>query len=523
MAKRSGGPKRYAIYLRCSSDDQKHGDFTTIDTQREINTRHVAEKGGTLVKVYADEGRSGTNLKRPDWQALLRDAEAGHFDAVCVTYMSRLARGEAYHIAEYLLSEHNVQIELVREHFTPDLAGHVNKQMTILMDGMYPKMVSQWTRTKMEEMVKKGYWCGQMPTIGYRKEFVTDAGDFARSDKEPPKRLVVEPEEAKIVHRAYELFTETRNYADVVEYLRMATPRKWTIDSVTRLLRNEVYRGVQRFGEWVNETAHEAIIPDELWNAVRTADDARNRRRAPKEKPRDDFPYYLRGLVWCPHCGGRMTPVWHTGMTGIVRYYECLKAMKKLTVCPVRRVNAVILHDAILREIERAATHPTRMNTLIREAVEILPQPEDLSAEFKLIERKLIEINKRITRCHEAIEIGSGAVRPLVERMSALERERVEIEMKRRELEEQGANLKRARPNVDEACRLWRRIPELWGAATEEERTELLQALVLKVEMETKEKGACEIALISQAPISELELNSDMGAGVRLELTTFGL
>src|SRR5215467_8629771 len=126
---------RYAIYLRCSSDDQAQGDYTTIDTQRELNTQHVVTHGGTLVKEYADEGKTGTNLKRPGWRQLLADAQAGLFDVVCVTYMSRLARGKPYHIAEYLLNEAGVQVELVREKFTPDLAGHVNQEMTILMDG----------------------------------------------------------------------------------------------------------------------------------------------------------------------------------------------------------------------------------------------------------------------------------------------------------------------------------------------------------------------------------------------------
>jgi DNA invertase Pin-like site-specific DNA recombinase len=268
-AEHNGGPTRYAIYLRCSTDDQKHGDFTTIDAQREHNTRHVAQIGGTLVREYADEGRSGTNLKRTGWQALLRDAEEGLFDAVVVTYMSRLARGEAYHVAEYLLKERGVLIELVRERFTPDLAGHVNKQMTILMDGMYPKMVSQWTKTKMQQMVEKGYVCGQTPTLGYRKVPVTDAPDFSGNGKEPPKRLVIHDEEAEIVHKAFTILAETAKYNPVVDYLRVATGRKWTIDSATRLLRNDAFRGVLRFGEWVNETAHEPIVSEDLWNAAR--------------------------------------------------------------------------------------------------------------------------------------------------------------------------------------------------------------------------------------------------------------
>ncbi len=454
-AARRSGPKRYATYLRCSSDDQKHGDFTTIDTQREIDARHVASLGGVLCGEYADEGKSGTNLARKDWKHLLADAQEGRFDAVCVTYMSHLARGEAYHVAEYLLKEAGVEIVLVQEHFTPDLAGHVNKQMTILMDGMYPKMVSQWTKTKMAQMVEKGYCCGQMPTIGYRKIFVADGTAFQSAEKEPPKRLVVDMAEAEILQRAFGLFVETRSYPAVTDYLRGATGRMWRLDSVIRLLGNDVYRGVQRFGAWANPTAHEAIISDELWQAVREADAARSHARRPKENPVDDFPYYLRGLVWCHQCGGRMTPAGHRGRTGKVCYYECLRALKKQSAnCPTRRVNAMTLHNAILYEIDRAANHPTRLHTLIRNTVKMLPEPEDLSGEFKMMERRLVEINRRIARCREAIELASGTVRSLVERIEALEVERVQIEAKHRAIEQQGANKKKRRPDVDMVCNL---------------------------------------------------------------------
>src|SRR4051812_48683854 len=98
--RKTTGPLRYAIYSRCSSDDQAQGDFTTIETQREINRQHVLNAGGILVREYADEGKSGTNLNRPEWRQLRADAEAGLFDVVVATYMSRIGRGDPYTIAE---------------------------------------------------------------------------------------------------------------------------------------------------------------------------------------------------------------------------------------------------------------------------------------------------------------------------------------------------------------------------------------------------------------------------------------
>ena len=515
------GPKRFAIYLRCSSDDQKHGDYTTIDTQREKNTERVVQRGGVLIGEYADEGKSGTKLEgRPGWKQLLADAQAGKIDAVVVTYMSRLARGEAYHVAEYLLKEVGVQIELVQEHFTLDLAGHVNKQMTILMDGMYPKMVSQWTRTKMEQMIANGYVCGQIPPLGYRKVPVTDA-PAAIGDKKPPQRLVPDPDTAPLVRRAFEVLVQTRSFPAVCDYLQTVTGKRWRVDQATRLIRNDIFRGVLRFGEWVNQSSHEAIVSEALWGAAQEAD--QSRARTPKQQPVDEFTYLLRGLVWCQQCGCRMIPVWHSGRASVVRYYECVNALKHKAPCPIKRVNAVTLHEAVLSEIERAAQHPTRMTQLIRDAVKHLPEAPDLAADMEAVSRRLRDIEQRMARIQEAIETGKGTLRPLLDRLEALEGERLPVEAKYRELQEESAAQKKTRVRTEDVCAHWKRLMELWAGATDGEREELMQALVVRVEMREKNKGACEVSLLAQAPESWLELNSNMGAGVGFEPTTFGL
>ena len=156
MKKPPQKPRRFASYLRCSTDDQSFGDFTTIDTQRSINAEHIAQLGGELVAEYNDEGRTGTNLSRKEWKRMLAAAGSKRFDAVVVTYMSRLARGQAYYVAEYLLSESKVSVEMVKEKFSPDMIGQMHKQMTIMMDGNYPLQVSRWTKTKQAEMVRMG-------------------------------------------------------------------------------------------------------------------------------------------------------------------------------------------------------------------------------------------------------------------------------------------------------------------------------------------------------------------------------
>ena len=287
MAKKSG-PLRYAIYSRCSSDDQAHKDFSTTDVQEGLNRQYIQENGGLVAGTYRDEAVSGTTLKRKDFQRLLTDARASAFDAVVVTYMSRLGRGDVFTVAEYLLKEAGVKVEMVKEFFSDDMSGHVNKKMTQFVDGMYVEQVRGWTRTKMEAMVNAGFFPGGYAPFGMRKEIATEAIHFHKPDQEPPKRLVAHPEQAPILRRAYDLFLETRSQAAVCEYLSVVAPRNWTTTAVKRLLTNEAYeayKGVLQFGDWRKEGAWMPVVDPETWQAVQDALDAPGRRSGPQMSP----------------------------------------------------------------------------------------------------------------------------------------------------------------------------------------------------------------------------------------------
>ena len=302
---------RYAIYCRCSSDDQKHKDFSTTDVQDALNREYIKAKGGLVAGLYIDEAVSGTTLSRKGYQQLLADAQAKKFDAVIVTYMSRLGRGRSFVIAEYELEKCGVRVEMVKEQFTDDIGGYMGKNMTNVMDGMYAYQVRQWTMTKMEAMVAAGYFPGGYPPFGLVKVVASDAAGFHRAGSEPPKRLVPDPEAADIVRQAFALFLDTGQQTKVRDYLNAVTTRSWTTTAAKRLLMNEVYKGDIVFGGWRNERAYEAVVSPDLWEAVQAMIAARQYR--PAREKADDYTYYLHGRVRCPHCG---CPYTQTSATG---------------------------------------------------------------------------------------------------------------------------------------------------------------------------------------------------------------
>ena len=67
-----------AAYCRVSTD--KSDQLNSLETQKQFFTEYVQRTGDYLVKVYADEGISGTTIKkRKEFLQMMADAEHGCF------------------------------------------------------------------------------------------------------------------------------------------------------------------------------------------------------------------------------------------------------------------------------------------------------------------------------------------------------------------------------------------------------------------------------------------------------------
>ena len=71
--------------MRLSRDDENYGDSVSIETQRTILQQYAKEQGLHVVGEYVDDGWSGTNFERPDFQRMITKQEAGKYEG---KYMS---------------------------------------------------------------------------------------------------------------------------------------------------------------------------------------------------------------------------------------------------------------------------------------------------------------------------------------------------------------------------------------------------------------------------------------------------
>ena len=496
---------RYAIYCRCSSDDQKHKDFSTVDVQEELNRAFVQQKGGLVAGLYKDEAVSGTTLGRKGYQQLLADAQANKFDAVIVTYMSRLGRGRSFVIAEYELEKCGVRVEMVKEQFTDDIGGYMGKNMTNVMDGMYAFQVRQWTMTKMEAMVAAGYFPGGYPPFGLIKIVATDAAGFHRAGSEPPKRLAPDPEAADIVRQAFALFLETGQQTKVRDYLKrrddalldhnggQAAPDERRSTKATSCLGSGAIRvrmkplSARTYGRRFKRWSRRGSI-------------AQAREKA------DDYTYYLHGRVRCPHCGCPYTQTSAWGRSSRAHYYICQTANRTASkgsavghLCPVGRVNADRVHATVLHFVEHAATHHTVMHKLIAQSGGWGSADDAQRALRGQLGKQKQAVEMRIANYIKAI--GDGRMSEAL--LSALEKVEQEKETVCRQIEAADQVIQAAtvqRPTAAHVQEAWGKIGKVWQVLDAEERTDLLGSLVQSVEVTEKETVTLELLPIPLSP-----------------------
>ena len=73
-----------ALYCRLSRDDGTEGDSNSIANQKKLLAKYAKEHGFTNTRFYVDDGYTGTNFNRPDFQRMLADMDMGYISTVIV-------------------------------------------------------------------------------------------------------------------------------------------------------------------------------------------------------------------------------------------------------------------------------------------------------------------------------------------------------------------------------------------------------------------------------------------------------
>lgn len=224
-----------AAYCRVSTD--KEDQLNSLETQKEFFLEYTKRTGDNLIKLYADEGISGTKIKnRKEFQRMLADAEKGLFDMVVVKDISRFARNTV----DLLQSIRKLKALGIETQFlTANMTSMGNSEFVLTIFGALAQEESANTSKRIKFGKKVNAEKGRVPNIvyGYDKTI----GDYFN--------LSINKEEAKVIRQMFTWYTEEgyggAKIANMLNDRGIKTKRgnNWSQNSVCRILTNEIYTG----------------------------------------------------------------------------------------------------------------------------------------------------------------------------------------------------------------------------------------------------------------------------------------
>ncbi len=360
--------KRVAAYCRVSTDQAEQ--LSSYEAQVNYYTSYITNHPDyDLVKIYADEGITGTNTKkREQFNKMVEDCKSGKIDMIITKSISRFARNTLDTLNYVrMLKELDVGIIFEKENIST-LDSKSEVLLTILSSLAQEESFSISANSK---------W-------GIRRRFeqgkvIVNHTKFMGYDKDENGNLVINEKQAKTVRRIYTDYLNGKGTNRIAYELETeGIPNwngksKWYEGSIKKMLSNEKYKGeallqktyttnfltkkrVENKGEipqYYVEESHPAIIDKDTWEAVQLE---KERRKAFIDKynikrldyTTNDNPFI--GRVICGCCGGTFgRKVWNSSDERLKRIiWQCNNkyAVKGKKGCNNKHINDEVLYMA---------------------------------------------------------------------------------------------------------------------------------------------------------------------------------
>lgn len=194
--KARGGKIRVGAYGRVSTDSRKQED--SLENQIAYYERIIkARSDYQFVKVYMDQGISGTSENRPGFQEMLEDARNKKLDLILTKSISRFARNTVT-VLKYAreLKEYGVGIFFEEQNINT-LSGEGELMLTVL---------ASFAQEESRSISENNKWSIQKKF--QRGEVMITTERFMGYDKDKNGNLIINPKEAAIVQRIFKLYLE---------------------------------------------------------------------------------------------------------------------------------------------------------------------------------------------------------------------------------------------------------------------------------------------------------------------------
>lgn len=416
MAKLPPDAPRAGLAYRVSTKGQV--DHDDIPMQKIECRKFCAQHGWRVVLEKAEKGVSGSKVsatKRDAIQELKAEAEKGNIDILLVFLFDRLGRieSETPYVVEWFV-KHGVEVWSTREG-QQKIDSHTDKLINYIrfwQAAGESEKIAERVATRIQQLNSSGHYSGGTVAYGYR------AVHKGRVNKkgQPVKDLEVAPEEAAIVQELFELAAfEGKSAYAMAEMLnnrglRTHSGAKFTPVHILRILRHEGYLGyiVTRSVKSQHLPELEIISP-ELFQKANEMVDMRctSNAEARKVAHKSDNNTLLAGLVYCAHCGAKMSGFMHhdryklrdgTVKESLKPKYNCYQRAQKLRDCDGQALYLADRVDGIVLEVVR------ELFSSIRCAPRDKLLEQKIRQEYQDKRKQKATLEKKLQDCEHALE-----------------------------------------------------------------------------------------------------------------------
>ncbi len=417
-----------AAYCRISVDDELNKENTSIENQKAIIEDYVKTNfPNAELDFYEDRDKSGyTFEQREGYQKLRRKLFRNQYDILIIKDLSRFSRRNGAGLVELeALRDEGIRIIAIGDNIDyPTNDDWLRIQIYFFMNEMSVTDTSKKVRNVIRRRQQDGKWICSVP-YGY---VITNSKIMA---------FEVEPTEAVVVRKVFELYNQGWGYKRIANYLtdqHIPTPRmnerarkeargeechlkakpQWSIATIQGILTNDFYIGTLRQGKYTRKKIngqdikrdesdhiiflknHEPIID---YRIFATAQNGMKERTKSNYRGIKKYTNAYSGLMVCGDCGSPMFPM---SRSDLKEAYHCGEYHKRgLKGCTSHHIRVDTLDAIVKAYLQMVRDTSSEMiqklqNTIAEEESQIqttnntLDQLEEMIADTKAEKKALI-------------------------------------------------------------------------------------------------------------------------------------
>ena len=370
-----------AAYIRLSREDGDKEESDSVVNQKKMLTDFISDsKDLHLYDIYVDDGYTGTNFKRPDFERMIKDIDAGHVNCVVVKDLSRFGRDyiDTGRYLERYFPDAGVRFISVTDSIDSERQAYdMLLPIKNIFNEQYARDISKKVQAAVKTKQRSGEFIGAFAGYGYKK---------SPADK---NKLIIDEYAASVVRRIFQLYIQgvgkqriakilnQENILCPAEYKRVngenyVNPNRlkstvyWSYSTVNKILHSEMYIGNMVQGtkfqrmrsrqkmvpkeDWIIvENTHPAVIDKDTWDKAQSMLKKRTRQLDLTTNMS-----IFAGFLKCGDCGRAMVKHWWTRKDGtkVYRFYCGTYKRNGADYCTPHALPVSVLEKIILDDLK---------------------------------------------------------------------------------------------------------------------------------------------------------------------------